>query len=140
MKERKRRSFVTVMVIIAVSAVSLRLISIGIVKFTITQNESRASASLKLISAALEKYSQNNKGVYPENIIALTQGSPSYLDSDYTSFSPVWGYDFGCPRLEASGYSCYATPASCNLTGDMVFTVTTGGLLVSEDCKEEEEE
>lgn len=132
------KSFVVVMVIIAVSALLLRIAIDRAIAFTITQNESIASASLKLISVALENYANDNQEVYPETFLALTKNEPSYLDKNYVADSPIKGYNYGCSRLEASGYSCHAVPVVCKVTGEMVFTITSGGLLVSEECEGKE--
>ena len=140
MRTKKTRSFVTVMVIIAVCALLLRVLIDKAIRFYINQNESNASSILKLVSTALENYADDNQGVYPQNLLALTQSNPSYLDKNYIAQSPSRGYNYGCVRLEASGYICHASPIRCKLTGKMVFTVTTGGLLVSEKCQEKEQE
>ena len=140
MKNNRAKSFVTVMAIIAVSALVLRVLIDRGIKLITAQNESNASTTLKLISTALENYAEDNNGVYPQNLSVLTQVEPVYLQKSYMTGSPLKGYNYGCPRLEPSGYTCYANPIFCNLTGKMVFTVTTGGLLVSEECKQREEE
>ena len=126
------------MIIIAVCALLLRIVIERLIKMNIVQHESHASVTLKLISAALENYAKDNKGVFPSSISVLTQTKPAYLDKDYISKSPLRGYNYSCPRLEASGYSCYANPVTCKLSGNMIYTITTGSLLVSENCERKE--
>lgn len=138
MKNCQARSFVTVMIVIAVSALLLRFTIESLIKINITQNESTASITLKLISAALENYASDNHSVYPASISVLTKTTPPYLDEDYLEHSPLKGYNYGCLRLDASGYSCYASPLKCRLSGKKVYTVTTGGLLISEECNRRE--
>lgn len=138
MKNAKARSFVVIMIIIAVSALLLRIAIEKLIKISITQNESNATATLKLISAALENYAEDNQGIYPTNLSVLTKTSPAYLDKDYITKSPLKGYNFSCSRLEPAGYSCLASPTRCKLTGKMVYTITTGSLLISEDCEKKE--
>ena len=133
------RSFVTIMLVIGVVALALRIGLEQIVKTNIVSNESSASATLKLISTALENYAKNNANAFPTSIAALTQTNPAYLDKDYTLNSSVQGYVFSCVRLDAAGYSCYAAPTHCNLTGNKIFNVTTGGLFVSEECSVKKE-
>ncbi len=134
MSDKKGRSFVTIMLIIAVSALLLRFAIEKIVKFTVSQNESYASLTLKFIAAGLENYAKNNQGAYPASFSALVSQEPKYLDKDYLALSPAKGYSFTCQRLEPSGYSCSAVPLQCRLTGNTVYTIKTGSLLISEQC------
>lgn len=122
------------MIVIATLALVLRFAIDRIIKFNISQNESNAQGTLKLISAALENFAKDNQGVYPANLSALTKSKPPYLDRDYITLSPSKGYNYACLRLEPSGYSCSASPVRCKFTGAIVYTTTTGGLLVSENC------
>ena len=138
MKNSQARSFVVIMIVIALSALLLRVVADKFISVTSSQNESNAQATLRLISTALENYAKDNRGVYPGNISALTQSRPAYLDRDYIKQSPIKGYSYNCSRLDAGGYSCQALPTRCKLTGKIVFTVTTGSLLISEDCDKKE--
>lgn len=126
------------MVIIAISSLTLRIAIEQIIRINIAQNESNAQTTLKLISAALENYAKDHLGAYPDKSSLLNQDNPRYLDKDYLAESPAKGYDYSCSRLESSGYSCAANPVKCNLTGKMTYTVTTGGLIVSEECIKKE--
>ena len=112
----------------------IRVVIEKIVQINIAQNESTASLTLKLISTALENYAKDHIGAYPTSFFSLAKGNPAYLDKDYIQSSPVKGYYYSCPRLEATGYSCYAAPAKCRLTGNVVYNVSTDGILVSEEC------
>jgi hypothetical protein len=134
MKNNQARSFVTIMIVIAVSAFFLRIAIEQVIKFNIAQNESSVSSTLKLIAASLENYSTDHAGVYPLTLSALTLSKPAYLDKDYTSQFSSIGYNFSCPRLEASGYSCRGSPSKCRFTGRTVYSITTGGAIISEDC------
>lgn len=138
MKEIEGISFITLMVIIAVLGLFLRIATEKLIKITISQNETNAQETLKLISTALENYANNNKGAYPLNIAALSSTSPPYLDKNYLTDSPIRGYSYSCLRLEPSGYSCSALPVKCKLTGKKGYTITTGGSLVFDDCEKKE--
>lgn len=138
MRDAKGLSFITLMVIIALCSLLLRFALERIIKINITQNESNAQTSLKLISAALESYAKDHLGAYPESLSILIQENPSYLDKDYLNESPVKGYVYNCSRLDASGYNCSAVPSKCNLTGRMIYSVSTGGLITFEECKRKE--
>lgn len=140
MKNNKAKSFVAIMIVIALLALVLRIVIEETMKTSIEQNESNAQTTLKLISVALENYAANNKGSFPANLSILTQADFRYLDRDYIAQSPIKGYNYTCSRLESSGYSCSAFPVSCNLTGRMTYLVSTGGLFVSENCSKKEKE
>lgn len=127
-----------IMVVIALSALTLRIVTEKILTVICTQNEATAQANLKAIAAALDSYARDNQGVYPKSVSLLSQSNPLYLDKDYIAESPIKGYTYNCVRLEASGYNCYAFPSRCKLTGNLAFTVTTGGILISEDCSTKE--
>lgn len=135
---KRAKSFVTIMIVTAITALVLRVVIKQIIKVTITQNESDASATIKLISASLENYAKDNRGVYPAKLSVLAENKPAYLDKDYIKISPLRGYNYDCPRLDSSGYSCSASPVSCGLTGKIIYTVITGGSLISEECSKKE--
>jgi len=134
LENNKAKSFVIIMVIIALCALLLRAVSERILSVVSSQNEAMAEATLKSIATALDNYARDNQGVYPKSVAILTQATPAYLDRDYIFDSPLKGYTYSCGRLDASGYNCHAFPSSCKLTGSLAFTVTTGNILISEDC------
>lgn len=135
MINKKAASMITVIVIIALIALVLRVAIAQIVRINISQNESAAQSTLKLLSTALENFAKDNLGSYPQELSLLTRTSPPYLDSNFSIDLPLKGYMFVCPRLDSSGYSCTAFPIKCNLSGERNFTVSTGGALISEQCK-----
>lgn len=138
MKNKRARSFVVIMIVIALSALALRMLIGELISVKSSQNESNAQSTLKLISTALENYAKDNQGLYPAKISVLLQAKPAYLDKDYLKLSPIKGYTYNCSRMDAAGYSCQALPTRCKLTGNVEFSVTTGSLLISEDCETEE--
>jgi len=138
MNDKRAKSSVTIMIVIAISALVLRITIERLIKINITQNESTAQGTLKLISAALENYAKDRGGIFPVNPAVLTQTNPAYLDKDYITHSPIKGYNYSCSTLEPSGYNCSAMPVKCKLTGKMIYTVTTGGLFISEECSKKE--
>ncbi|MFA5311343.1 MAG: type II secretion system protein [Candidatus Omnitrophota bacterium] len=136
--ENRGRSFIAIMVIIALSALLLRVALEKVLVITCAQNEASAQATLKAMAAALDNYARDHKEAYPKSITTLIKYEPAYLDRDYMAESPMKGYIYNCARLDESGYSCYAFPQRCGLTGNLSFTVTTGNLLVSENCREKD--
>ena len=138
MLNQRAKSFIGIMVAIAIVAFILSIGVEWLIKYNIAQNESNAAATLKLISAALENYAKDKRGIFPADISNLTRTSPQYLDNNYIDESPLKGYNYSCLRLEPSGYTCSAVPVKCKLTGTMSYVVTTGGLFVSEECSKKE--
>ncbi|MDD5566157.1 MAG: hypothetical protein PHG31_04640 [Candidatus Omnitrophica bacterium] len=134
------RGLSLIVVMISIAAISLLLrIAIGqIIKINVAQNEADASNTVKLVSAALENYAKDHKDTYPANLSVLVETNPAYLEKDYTSFDSVKGYEYGCDRLDPSGYSCQAAPVKCMFSGEKSFTIITGGIVSSEDCRRRE--
>ena len=130
----KARSFVTIMVVVAFSALLLRMAIHRIIIYRIQQDQLLAQVNLKLFSTAMENYAKDNKNVYPVSIDLLTKHNPVYLERDYLAATSVRGYEYDCQRLEATGYNCTASPVNCQLTGKMIYAVSTGGLIMAESC------
>lgn len=127
------------MIAIALVSLLLRFALEKAIKFNIAQNESSAQSTLKLISAALENFAASNNAVYPSAFAQLTEANPqSYIGINYTAKPNFKGYIYNCPRLEPSGYNCVAAPSRCALTGNKVFSVSTGNLFVTEECGKKE--
>lgn len=138
LKNNSAKSLVVIMLIAAICAFILRIAVIKAIRLNISYDETVASATLKLISAALENYSKDNKGLFPSSISALATTKPAYLDRDYTKQFPIKGYNYICDRLDSLGYNCSAVPIKCNITGQKIFKVSTGSLFVTQDCRKEE--
>jgi len=132
------RSFVLIMIIIALASLILRIAIDKIMQVSIAQNESVAQSNLKLISTALENYAKVNHGVFSPNLATLINTTPPFLDKDYIAQPVIKGYNYSCPVLDASTYSCVAAPGKCRITGRKIYTVTTGGSLSYEDCSTKE--
>jgi len=131
---KRGKSFVTIMIVLGLSVLLLRTAINKFIIYNIERNQSLAMVNLKLFYTALENFAKDNKGVYPENIDQLTKGSPVYLEKDYLAVSSVRGYEYDCQRLGLTGYNCSAAPINCNLTGNKIYTMSTGGLIITEDC------
>ena len=130
----RAKSFVTIMIVVALCALLLRLGLHRVIIYRIQQNQLLAQINLKLLSKAMENYAKDNKNVYPVSIDLLTKSDPVYLQKDYLAAASLGGYEYDCQRLDAGGYSCTATPLNCKLTGKMVYAVSTGGLIMAENC------
>jgi hypothetical protein len=138
LQKKKGRSFVGIMIFIAVIALFLRFGIEQVIKITISQNESFAQETLKLLATALENFAKDHLGVFPKSLSALIENNPPYIKKEYINLSYAKGYNYNCFRLEPAGYSCSASPLRCNLTGINTYTVSIGGYLVSEPCGKKE--
>ena len=122
------------MVVVALSALLLRLAIHKIIVYKIEQNQLLAQVNLKLFSTAMENYAKDNNNVYPVSVDLLVKHNPVYLERDYLAATSVRGYEYDCQRLDATGYNCSASPVNCQLTGKMVYSVSTGGLIMTQSC------
>jgi competence protein ComGC len=138
MRKESGRSFIGIIVFIAIISLLLRFGIEKLIKMTVRQNEISAQAALKLIATAIDNYTKDHEGSLPASLVQLVRNNPAYLDKDYVSDSPVRGYDYNCVFLRSQGYSCTAVPVRCGFTGNVNFSITTGGLFVSEECKKKE--
>lgn len=130
---RKAFTLVEIMVVVAIIAVLATIGIANLFRVIKSANEANAQAILKTISNACENYATANSGSYPAAISDLTTGDPVYLNADYTAAAQR-GYSFACGTLTVTGYSCTATPTSCNTTGSKNFAIDTGGVLTSAGC------
>jgi len=131
---KKARSFVTIMIIVAILAFLLRWAVQKIIVYNTGHNQLLAQMNLKLLSTALENYAKNNKNLYPVNVDLLIKSDPVYLERNYLTASSIRGYEYDCQRLDETGYNCSAAPINCKLTGKMMYSVSTGGLIIAENC------
>lgn len=139
MYDHKARSFLTVIIIIAFIALFLRFSIVEVIRWRIAQNEAAAQESLKLVATALELYAKDHMGQYPQHLNLLFQAKPAYINPEYIAESSKRkGYVFSCSRLEQASFSCSERPASCGLTGNKIFTATTGGSMIIEECVKDE--
>jgi prepilin-type N-terminal cleavage/methylation domain-containing protein len=126
-------TLVEIMIVVAIIALLAAIAIPNLLRARINANESNAQATLRTISTACESYAAANNGNYPTSISVLTGATPPYLNEDYTA-GPRQGYNFACPTMSISGYTCTATPVTCGSTGTKTYTISTGGVLTSADC------
>lgn len=134
LRTEKAKNFILIMVTIAILALFLRIAVKKTIEWNIQQDESAASSTIKLISTAIENYAKDHLGSYPSDISFLSNTNPPYLDKSYNLPFNLKGYIYSCSRLAQGGYSCWAVPSKCNLTGETIYNISTGGVLVAEKC------
>ena len=127
-------TLVEIMIVVAIVALLAAIAIPNLLRVRINANEGNAQATLKTISNAAEIFAANN-GTYPTSIEAMLSPAsvPPYLNEDYTAVTRQ-GYDFICGIMKFDSYTCTATPAPCNTKGTKIYTITTGGIISSEDC------
>lgn len=129
-------TLVEIIIVVAIVALLATIATPYVLRSRLNANEGHAQATLKTISNAFETYAAANGGNYPTAIEDLTDLIPPYLNEDYTSAARQ-GYNFSCDSMGVAGYTCTATPSICGTTGNKNFTITTGGILTSNDCNVE---
>jgi competence protein ComGC len=100
MYNKKARSFVAIMIIVAIVSLLLRFAIHKLIVYNMEQSQSLAQVNIKLLSTALENYAKDNKGAYPVHAGQLTKGNPAYLENDYLAVSSVRGYQYDCLRMD----------------------------------------
>ncbi len=71
MNNKKARSFITIMIVIALLSLVLRFSIEQIIRINIKQNELFAQTNLKLIATALDNYAKDHLGTYPLDFATL---------------------------------------------------------------------
>ncbi|MFT5169520.1 MAG: type II secretion system protein G [Lysobacterales bacterium] len=122
-----RRGFTLVEIIIVVGILALltAIVVPNILRSKVNANHTRAQATLRSISSALEMYYNTNQA-FPTDTDDLITGTPPYLNNDY--FTATYkGYDYTAV-LTQSTYFVSAVPTGPN-QGLISYQVVTGGVL-----------
>ncbi|MFC1594175.1 DUF4190 domain-containing protein [Candidatus Omnitrophota bacterium] len=104
----------------------------NLLRARISANDAAAQATLLNISAAAETYAVE-AGQYPISESDLTVGENPYLNQIYND-QTIQGHTYSL-RFDANGYEVVSRPVDCGVSGEKIFTITTGGVQAEADCE-----
>jgi prepilin-type N-terminal cleavage/methylation domain-containing protein len=136
---KKGFTLVEIMIVVAIIALLAAIAIPNLLRARMSSNDALAKATLRAISTACESYATANSGNYPVSttnlsILMAPTSVPPFLNTDYVATSPVSGYNYAITAMTAAGYTITATPVTCNSTGSLNASITTGGVLTAPLC------
>jgi type II secretory pathway pseudopilin PulG len=100
--------------------------------------DEQARKSLRLISAAIEKYRRDNNDKFPSEEAALIDGVNPYLDQGYNN-KTIKGYTYFLALSDGS-YAISASPKDCGTSGNKVFRLESGRNFEETACEKSSKE
>jgi prepilin-type N-terminal cleavage/methylation domain-containing protein len=126
-------TLIEIMIVVSIIALIAAIAIPNLLRARITANETMAKATLSSIGKAIEMYYSINS-VYPvaEADILSPNSSPPYLRNSYDG-QTIRGYQYAY-QFAGATYSVTASPQSCGVTGQKVFTLQSNNLITEAQC------
>lgn len=124
----------TLMEVMIVAAVIALLAAIAAPNFLAsrrTANEAAARTNIRSLSSASEVAMSSRAGLYPADVAGLQNfivSAPQFCADGAGAETLVNGYSYAC-TLATTGYTFTAVPAYPGVSGNVVYTATTGGVV-----------
>ena len=129
LKLKKGFTLVEIMIVVAIIALLAAIAIPNLLRAKVSANEALAKSTVRAISTAAESYGTAHNGNYPAAVADLTGATPAYLNVDYCTGTPaISGYTYTC-TFAADSYSIVAAPVTVGTTGNLTYTIVTGGVL-----------
>jgi len=122
-------SLVEVMIILVI-VILLAVIAIPYLTAPGKSSEAAAREALRKLSIAAENYSASHSGAYPASVAELTEfiaSAGSYCANSNGAATVSGEYSYAC-TLGSGGYTFSASPVTAGSSGNVTYSVTTGGV------------
>ncbi|MFA5147515.1 MAG: prepilin-type N-terminal cleavage/methylation domain-containing protein [Candidatus Omnitrophota bacterium] len=126
-------TLVEIMIVVSIITILAVIAIPGFIRARVNANETSAISSIRTISTACESYrAMQSPSTYPPNLAVLSGDNPPYIDSTLGGGTKQ-GYTFLYSLVNASQYTCTASPVTPNISGVRVFFVDESGVIRVDD-------
>lgn len=126
MRNRKGFTLVEVMIVVAIIGLLAAIAIPNLLRARINANDGAAKGDLRAFSTAAESYRAANNS-YPGNISLLTSGTPSYLDTTWSTGATKHGHTISYNAVDASNYELEAS--TINNNSSVIYCIDQTGVL-----------